>query len=79
MVMKMNREKWVERLQKETDRSQEECLLIHEILESHCIVGRNNKKKIINDFIEKLQIDDSQANKLYNICMENILKGILRS
>jgi len=77
--MKMNKEKFVIKLQEKTLKSYKECLLVCEILESHHIVGKNNKKKIIIDFMDKLHIGYKDADELYNICMENILKGFLRS
>lgn len=65
-------------LKQKTNRSDKECQLINEILNNHFIVGRNNKEKIINDFKDQLKIDSIEADKLYNICAEIIIKGIYK-
>lgn len=68
----------INELIEKTNKSENECKIINEILESHFIIGRNNKEKIINDFKEKLNIDYKEADKLYNICSEIIVKGIFK-
>lgn len=65
-----------EKLKELTQRSDEEVAIIDEILNSHFIIGKNNKKKIIADFKEKLNINDEDADVLYNTCTEIIIKGI---
>lgn len=74
----MNKEGYIKVLMEKTKRSEEECKILNEIIESHFIVGKNNKEKIINDIIQKLQIEYKAADELYNICMESILKGIFK-
>ena len=74
--MEMNKEEYIKVLMKKTNRSEDECIVLNEIIENHFIVGKNNKEKIISDIIEKLQLEYKEADQLYNICMENILKGI---
>lgn len=78
MVMKMNKKDFINKLKELTNYSEENCILINEIIESHFIIGRNNKIKIMNDFIEKLKIPEEKADELYNICMQIILKNILK-
>lgn len=65
-------------LQEKTNRSETECIIINDILNSHFIIGKNNKEKICEDFKEKLNLTDEQADDLYNKCMELIVKGIFR-
>lgn len=67
-----------EKLKKITNRSEEECTIIDEILNSHFLVGKNNKVKIITDFKEKLNLTDEEADNLYNQCSEIIVKGIFK-
>lgn len=78
MVMKMNKKDFINKLKELTNYSEENCILINEIIESHFIIGRNNKIKIMNDFIEKLKISEEKADELYNICMQIILKNMLK-
>ena len=65
-----------EKLKELTKRSDEEIVIIDEILNNHFVVGKNNKEKIIADFKEKLKISDEEADNLYNQCAEVIVKGI---
>lgn len=67
-----------EKIKEVTRRDDEECNIINDILNNHFIIGHNNKKKIINDFMEKLNISEDDADKLYNECSEIIVKGIFR-
>lgn len=67
-----------EKLKELTNMSDEEINVIDEILNSHFIVGKNNKEKIISDFKEKLNLNDEEADKLYNQCSEIIVKGIFK-
>ena len=64
------------KLKELTNRSDEEITIIDEVLNNHFIIGQNNKKKIIEDLKEKLNISDEEANNLYNQCSEIIVKGI---
>lgn len=64
------------KLKEKTNYSDLECNIIDEILNKHFIIGKNNKKKIINDFMEQLNIDENDSDELYNICFEIIVKGI---
>ena len=75
MEMK-NREHVKNKLIEKTDLPSEKCEIICDILDNHFIVGRNNKEKIKNNFIEDLKLNEIEADKLYNICMEIILKNI---
>ena len=67
-----------EKLKELTNRSEEEIALIDEILNNHFIIGQNNRKKIIADFMEKLNITEEEADDLYNQCSEIIVKGIFK-
>lgn len=67
-----------EKLKELTSRRDDEINIIDEILNSHFIVGRNNKEKIIADFKEKLNLNNEDADNLYNQCSEIIVKGIFK-
>jgi len=66
------------RLQELTGRSPEECEKIDEILNSHFLIGHNNKDKFIADFEEKLSLSHDEADELYNQCMEVIVGGFFK-
>ena len=67
-----------EELKELTKRSDEEISIIDEILNSHFVIGKNNKQKIMSDFKEKLSINNEEADDLYNQCSEIIVKGIFK-
>jgi len=67
-----------EKLKELTNRSDEEIVIIDEILNNHFVIGKNNKEKIIADFKEKFKITDDEADNLYNQCSEIIIKGIFK-
>ena len=60
----------IEKLKDETGYSIDKCYLVNEVLESHLIIGKNNKEKTINDFIINLGIDREEAEDLYNKCIK---------
>lgn len=78
MGMKMNKEKFISKLTEKTNKSIDECNIIYDSLNKNGIVGRKNKEKIKEDFIKELNISESEANNLYNICMEIIMKNFLK-
>ena len=78
MGMKMNKEEYIKVLMVKTNRSEEECIVLNEIIEKHFIIGKNNKEKIIEDIIQELHLEYKEADDLYNICIENIIKGIFK-
>ncbi len=76
--MKKNKEYVLNKLKENTSYNAEECLIIKDVLDNHFIIGHNNKEKIINDFALKLNISAKEANELYNICAEIIIKSIIK-
>ncbi len=72
----MNKDKFVQELSKQMNMNASDCEKINEILESHFIIGRNNKYKILEEIKKRLHIDDELAEKIYdtagNILEENI-------
>lgn len=76
MVKMMNKSEFIKKLQNETDFSEERCILINDVLEKHFLVGKNNKNKVITELSEKLLIEESDAEKIYNISSKIILKEV---
>lgn len=76
--MKKNKAYFLNKLKETTSYDEKECLIISEILDKFFIIGHNNKEKIINEFVEKINIPVDEANKLYNICAEIIIKAIIK-
>lgn len=72
MVMKMNKNKFLKKLQEKTDYNEEKCTIIVSILENHFLVGKNNKQKIIDDLIFNSFSEDESEN-IYDISMGIIM------
>lgn len=68
----MNKTIFLEKLGKETGYDENKCKIVNEVIESHLIIGKNNKEKILNDFTNKIDINREEADCLYNKCI-NIL------
>lgn len=75
-VLIQNKEKILSALQNNTRYNDKECHIILEVLEHHSIIGQNNKKKMQNEWMEKLNISYDQAEELYELCAEKILKNL---
>lgn len=67
-----------EKLKEVTNRSYEEVNIIDDVLNKHFNIGKNNKKKIIEDFKDKLNLNYIEADELYNQCSEILVKGIFK-
>lgn len=65
----MNKEKFIKKLVEETGYDKEKCTAINSVLESHFIIGKKGKEKIINDFVDILGIDNITAEGLYEKCI----------
>ena len=66
----MKKADFIDKINKETGYDLDKCNIINEIIESHLIIGKNNKEKTLNDFILKLDIDREEADELYNKCIQ---------
>lgn len=67
-----------EKIKQITGRCDEECIIIDNILNNHFIIGKENRKRIIDDFMSKLNISYDEADDLYNKCSSIIVKGIFK-
>lgn len=68
----MNKTEFISALKEKTNLSEENCLIVNDILESHFLIGKNNKEKIIEDLINRLNINELKANEIYNTSMSII-------
>ena len=72
----MDKEKFIEVLSKELNYDQNTCSIICDVLESHFLLGRKNKEKIIDDLIDKININREEAEKIYELSSKTITKEI---
>lgn len=68
---------FIKELSKKTGYEEEMCEKINEIVEETFIFGENNKEKMIAKFIEKLGVDESKANEIYEAVSSTIGGGII--
>lgn len=68
----MNKTEFINALKEKTNLLEENCLVVNDILESHFLIGKNNKEKIIQDLIDRLNINELKANEIYNTSMSII-------
>lgn len=61
----MNKEYFINEMKKKLDYNDQEIEIINKILEETFIIGRNNKEKIINKLIERLNVNEKEANHIY--------------
>ncbi len=72
MVKKMNKKEFVNALAKELSLKEDKCYLISEILENNFFISKKSKDNIINELIEKLEINSEEANNIYNVAIKII-------
>ena len=72
----MNKSDLVNTLTKETTYDETTCEVINDIIEGHLIIGKNNKRKIKREITERLQVDNTEADNIYNKVMEILTREI---
>ena len=77
MVMKMNKQGFIEELEKQNGYEKEKCIIISDSLEDNFLFGKNNKKKTINTLMDNLACDEVEANHIYEITSSIIAKAII--
>lgn len=76
-MVKINKHLFTNELEEKLKINYEDCLVIYDILDNQSIIGHRNKDKIIFNLEEKLNVSKIEANKIYNVSMEFILKNML--
>ena len=66
----MNKTGFIKELENKLNYDNNKCTIINSVLEDNFIFGKKNKIKIINGFMEKLNIEEEEANNIYNVCNE---------
>lgn len=78
MVMRMNKTEFIKELSNKTGYNKDMCLQINNIIEDTFLIGKKNKEKMINDFKNKLNINEEEANKIYETAM-NIISSEIKN
>lgn len=72
MVTKMNKTEFISKLSEELSYSEKKCAIINEILEDNFFISKKNKDKIVEELIQKLDVDYEEATKIYEIAVKII-------
>ncbi len=70
MVMKMNKREFINELSVTLSYSDDKCIIINDILENNFFISKKNKDKIIGEFIQKLNVNNEEAIKIYDIAVK---------
>ena len=74
----MNKIGFIKELSKETGYSEQECILINNVIENYFIFGKKNKDKIIKDLQTKVTLTEDDAENIYDISMK-IITGEIKN
>ena len=72
----MNKHDVINKLNEELNYSEERCLAIDNIYEENFIFGKTNKERVIEKFIKRLNMDNSEAEHVYEVMSSIVTKGI---
>lgn len=76
MVIQMNKKGFILKLKEKLNYDEEKCIKINEILEDTFLIGKKSKEKMIGRFIEEINVDEEEANNIYETTMNIIGSGI---
>ena len=76
MVMKMNKDKFIKELSKQTEYDETKCEVINQVLEKYFIFKRNNKDKIIKELQVSANLSEDDSENVYDISIKIIKKEI---
>lgn len=71
-----DKEEFIKELENITGLDNNKCIIINNILESHFIIGKKNKEKMIIDITEQLSVTSEEAEKIYESAMSILGSGI---
>ena len=72
----MNKKDVILKLKEKLNLDIDTCNKINDIVEKNFIIGRNNKEKMLNGFINELNIGKDEADKIYNTVMDVLMHGL---
>ncbi len=72
MEKQMNKAGLIKELTKQLKYSENECTIITNVLEENFIFSKKSKDKIIDNFVKKLDIEEDEANHIYEVSMSII-------
>ncbi len=73
----MNAEDFISELVSQTGLTKDQGLAANEIFESTFLAGNKNKDLITNQLVQKLGVDESQADMIYNAAVGILTSGAI--
>lgn len=73
----MNSEDFINELVGQTGLTKEQGIEANNVFESTFLAGNKNKNLIVSQLSEKLGVDESQANIIYNVGIGLLTTGVL--
>ena len=74
--MKNNKTALLVELKERLNCSENDCVIINNIVEETSLFGRKNKAKMINGFMDQLNVSEERADEIYNTFMDIFKKRI---
>lgn len=68
----MNKSEFIKELERKTQYSAEQCAVINDVLENHFVLRKKNKPKVVAELIERLGVDEAEADSVYEMSMSII-------
>lgn len=72
----MNKKKFITELSNKLNYDIDKCTIINSIIEDNFIIGKKRKTNIVNSLIEQLNINEEEADNIYNVSSEIISTAI---
>lgn len=69
-MMKMNKTGFINELSKQLLLTEEKCIVINDILEKNFFISKKSKPKIIDELMNKLNINNDEAVNIYNVSVK---------
>ena len=74
----MNKTGFINKLQEELKYDKEKCIIINSIIEDTSLIGKKNKAKMINGFMNELGVSESEAEHIYETAI-TIIKNSMKN
>lgn len=72
MVTTMNKTEFINELAKQLSYSQSKCSIVNEVLENNFFISKKNKDKIVTELMQRLEIDEEEAIRVYDVAIKII-------
>lgn len=74
--MKMNKTYVLNEIKTRLNYTEEQAVIVNNILEDTFLIGKSNKDKVITRYMNELNVDEEEANKIYETTSTIFAEGI---